>query len=85
MRRPRITLAIAAIAIAVLGVLGIGVEDELRPTSLRVPGTESARAEGLLREHFGDSAPFAILLRGPAAALDRQGPELVRALRQEPA
>jgi RND superfamily putative drug exporter len=71
------------VAIAVLGVAGIGVGDELRPTSLRVPGTESARAEALLREHFGDSAPFVILLRGPAAALDRQGPRLVRALRRE--
>jgi putative drug exporter of the RND superfamily len=50
---------------------------------LRVPGTESARAEALLREHFGDAAPFVILLRGPAVALDRQGPGLVRALRQE--
>ena len=39
----------------------------------------------MLREHFGDSAPFAILLRGPAAAIDRQGPELVRALRRDPA
>ena len=39
----------------------------------------------MLREHFGDSAPFAILLRGPAAALDRQGPALVRALRRDPA
>jgi RND superfamily putative drug exporter len=83
LRRPRITLGIAVVAIGVLGVTGIGVEDELRPTSLRVPGTESARAEGLLREHFGDSAPFAILLRGPDGALDRQGPELVRALRRE--
>jgi RND superfamily putative drug exporter len=38
----------------------------------------------LLRRHFGDSAPFAILLQGPAGALDRQGPALVRALRREP-
>ena len=71
-------------AIALLGVLGIGVEDELRPTSIDVPGTESARGEDLLREHFGDSAPFAILLEGPAAALDRQGPALVRELRRQP-
>ena len=35
----------------------------------------------MLRDHFGASAPFAVLLRGPAPAVDRQGPELVRALR----
>ena len=34
-----------------------------------------------LREHFGRSAPFAVLLLGPAPAVDRQGPQLVRALR----
>ncbi len=83
-RRARLTLAVAVLAVAVLGVAGIGVEDELRPTSLDVPGTESARGEALLRDRFGDSAPFAILLRGPALALERQGPALVRALRQEP-
>jgi RND superfamily putative drug exporter len=38
----------------------------------------------MLRRYFGDSAPFAILLRGPAAAVDRQGPEVVRALRRDP-
>ena len=84
MNKPRVTLAIALVAIAALGVAAIGVEGKLRPTSLGVPGTASARAEALLRERFGDSAPFAILLRGPAAALDRQGPGLVRALRESP-
>ena len=84
LQRPRATLTVAVVVIAVLGLLGIGVEGKLRPTSLGVPGTDSARGEALLRDHFGDSAPFAILLRGPAAAIDRQGPELVRALRREP-
>jgi RND superfamily putative drug exporter len=84
LRRPRATLAFAVLLVAVLGIVGIGVEDELRPTSLAVPGSPSAEGEELQREHFGDSAPFAVLLRGPAAALDRQGPRLVRALRRQP-
>ena len=67
-----------------LGVFGTGVEGRLDPTTLNIPGTPSSQAGELLREHFGDSAPFAILLRGPATAIDRQGPELVRALRAEP-
>jgi RND superfamily putative drug exporter len=65
-----------------LGVVGLRVEGELRPTSVDVRGTASADANTLLRHHFGYSAPFAVLLRGPAAALDRQGPALVRALRR---
>ena len=61
------------------------MEGKLSPTSLDIPGTSSSRANELLREHFGDSAPFVILLRGPAKQLDRQGPELIRVLRREPA
>jgi RND superfamily putative drug exporter len=72
------------VAIAVLAVLGTGVEDRLTPTSLGVPGTPSARGGQLLREHFGESAPFALLLRGPSGALERQGPALIRALRSDP-
>ncbi|HWB70540.1 MAG TPA: MMPL family transporter, partial [Solirubrobacterales bacterium] len=64
--------------------LGLHVERRLTPTSLAVPGTPSAEGAALLKAHFGDSAPFAVLLRGPAAALDRQGPKLIRALRRDP-
>ncbi len=67
-----------------LGAIGTGVEEKLNPTTLDIPGTDSSRASELLREHFGPSMPFAILLRGPAAAIDRQGPELIRALRRDP-
>jgi RND superfamily putative drug exporter len=77
-------LGAAALAIAALGVLGLGVESRLTPTSLSVPGTPAARGASLLAAHFGESAPFAILLRGPAAAIERQGPSLVRALRRDP-
>jgi putative drug exporter of the RND superfamily len=77
-------LAFAAILLAVLAVIGTGTEDRLDPTTLDIPGTEASRSNQILREHFGDSAPFAILLRGPAAAIDEQGPELVEALREDP-
>ncbi|MDX6626300.1 MAG: putative drug exporter of the superfamily [Solirubrobacterales bacterium] len=77
-------LAIAVVLLAVLGIIGTGVESRLNPTTLNVPGTESSQANELLHEHFGDSAPFAILLQGPAKAIDRQGPQLVRALRRDP-
>jgi RND superfamily putative drug exporter len=82
-RRAWATLVVSALLLVVLGVIGTGVEGRLDPTTLNVPGTPSSRANTLLREHFGDSAPFAILLRGPESAVDRQGPELVRALRRE--
>jgi RND superfamily putative drug exporter len=74
-------IAVVGLALLALGVLGSGVDERLSPTSLDIPGTPSSRANGVLREHFGPTAPFAVLLRGPAPAIDRQGPRLVRALR----
>ncbi len=84
LRHPREILLIAAIVLAALAVIGTGVDSRLDPTTLDVPGSSSAKANAMLEEHFGPSAPFAILLRGPADALEEQGPRLVRALRAEP-
>jgi RND superfamily putative drug exporter len=77
-------LAVAAVLLVTLGVIGTGVEDRLDPTTVEVPGTPAAEANAMLREHFGATAPFAILLEGPPAAIDRQGPRLVRELRLDP-
>jgi putative drug exporter of the RND superfamily len=84
LRHPRAVLAVAAVLLVALGVIGTGVESRLDPTTVAVPGTPSAQANAMLREHFGETAPFAILLEGPPAALDRQGPRLVQTLRLDP-
>jgi RND superfamily putative drug exporter len=84
LRHPREILLVAAIILATLAAFGTGVDSRLAPTSLDVPGSASAEAEAMLEEHFGPSAPFAILLQGPASALEEQGPRLVHALRAEP-
>jgi putative drug exporter of the RND superfamily len=85
LRRPRLVLALAFLAIAVLAILARGVEDKLQPSSPSVPGTASSKGTELLDEHFGETAPFAILLQGPPAELDVQGPRLIRSLRTDPA
>ena len=77
-------MAVVLLACAVLGVLGLSVEDKLEPLSLKVPGTSAAEGEELATSHFGDSSPFVVLLQGPAAAVDRQGTGLVGALRRDP-
>ena len=69
------------VAIAVLALLGKGLEGRLAPMSLAVPGTPSSRAEAMLTARFGNTIPIAVLLRGPPAELDRQGQRLVAALR----
>ncbi|HEX2264923.1 MAG TPA: MMPL family transporter [Solirubrobacterales bacterium] len=84
LRYPRTVLAVAAVLLVALGVIGTGTDQRLDPTTLDVPGTESSRGNEILRQHFGATAPFAILLRGPGEAIDRQGPELIKALREDP-
>jgi RND superfamily putative drug exporter len=85
LRTAVVGLFVVLISCAALGFAGLGVEDRLEPTSLIVPGTDSAHGQALAEQHFGASSPFAVLLRGPAAAIERQGPGLVRALRRDPA
>ena len=77
-RRPVVVLIGWAVVVLVLAVAGRGVEDKLLPTQLLVEGTESDRWADVRKGHFGEDA--GVLLRGPAAAIDRQGPKLARDL-----
>ena len=79
-RRPRAALAFWAIFAVVLSLIGLGVSDSLSPSISVVPGSESSRAQTLSQSEFGPSVLVPILLEGPAAQLDRQGPKLVVAL-----
>jgi RND superfamily putative drug exporter len=81
--RAAATLAATLAAVVAFGLVGLDVEDHLRPTSLLISGTPSADGEALSRAHFGQSAPFALLLRGPAAAVERQGTRLTAGLRRD--
>jgi RND superfamily putative drug exporter len=82
-RHPKAVLSVCFVIVFILAILGFQVQDKLSPTSLNINGTPSSKANGILREHFGDTALFAILLQGPRDEIDRQGPELVRALRAD--
>lgn len=81
-RHPVHVLATWAGIVAVLGIVGIGVEGRLKPTQLIVPGTEVGHWSDLRKGHFGEDA--SVLLTGPAAAIDQQGPALARALAARP-
>jgi RND superfamily putative drug exporter len=81
LRHPRAVLVGFAVVVAVLATLGFGVNDKLSPTSLDINGTPASEANEMLKKNFGDTALFAILLQGPAGEIDKQGPDLVRALR----
>jgi RND superfamily putative drug exporter len=84
LRHPRRALLVAAIFIVVLVFFGFSLEGKLTPSTLAINGTTADRANGMLGEYFGESAPFVVLLQGDPAAIDRQGPELIRTLRRDP-
>jgi putative drug exporter of the RND superfamily len=79
-RRPKLALAFWGAFAAIFIALGLGITDRLSPTMTFVPGTESTRAEELAESEFGPSTLVPILLTGPAAQLDRQGPIVVKEL-----
>jgi len=81
--RPWLTLAAWALVVGALALLGAGIAQRLTPSTLLVPGTPSARAQAMLERQFGNTVTVTVLLRGPAAAIDRQGPRLAAALRGE--
>ena len=79
-RRPWTALAVWIVVAAVLTAIGFGVAGSLSPSITVVPGTASSRAERLANAQFGPSQLVPILLEGPTATLNRQGPRLVAAL-----
>jgi RND superfamily putative drug exporter len=79
-RRPKAALTFWVVVAAIFTAIGLGVTNELSPTMTFTPGTESTKAEELAEEEFGSSTLVPVLLTGPQAQLDRQGPALVRKL-----
>lgn len=83
-QRPKTALAAWLIIAVVLSLIGLGVSKTLSPTITVVPGTQSSRAQQLGNAQFGPGQLVPILLEGPKAELDRQGPSLVAALAKRP-
>jgi putative drug exporter of the RND superfamily len=83
-RWPKIALAAWLAVAVVLTLIGFGVSRTVSPSITVVPGTQSSRATQLANAQFGPTQLVPILLEGPAAQLNRQGPRLVVALRARP-
>ena len=79
-RRPFLAFAAWFAVAAILAAIGLGVSHSLSPTIVVVPGSETARAEQLAESNFGPSVLVPIMLEGPKAQLNTQGPALVKAL-----
>ncbi len=83
-RRPRSALITWAVIGAVLAVVGFGVTKTMSPSVSVVQKSESMKAQTLANQQFGPTQLMPILLEGPKAQLDKQGPALVKALVTRP-
>ena len=80
-RHPKRILALGLVFAAAMAFFAFGIADQLSPSKTIIAGTESATAHELAADEFGPSVLVPILLQGPAAQVDKQGPALVKALR----
>jgi putative drug exporter of the RND superfamily len=83
-KRPKLALGAWLAVAAVLAVIGAGVSKTVSPSITVVKGTQSSRALALGNAEFGPTQLVPIMLEGPKALLDRQGPKLVVALTKRP-
>lgn len=70
--------------VAVLGVVGLGIDSRLSASGLQVSGSESSQARALIGGNFGDAATVPVLLRGTRADVKVQGKSLVARLSKRP-
>ena len=75
-RRPRRVVAVWLTVVAVLAVLGLGLDGKLTTQAIFVEGTATERAHEVVVNEFGDENSVVIMLRGPEVAVERQGREL---------
>ncbi len=79
---PWAIVSVWLVVVAILGVVGLGIDGRLSASGLQVSNSESAQARALIGGNFGDSATVPVLLRGPRADVKKQGKALVHALSQ---
>ncbi|MEO3977815.1 MMPL family transporter [Streptomyces sp. CAU 1734] len=87
-RRPRLILVIAAVAVALMGVAGTGAFGKLLDGGYEDPASQSARAGKVIGEKFGGETNLVLLVRASegrvdAPAAERRGRALVAELGEE--
>jgi RND superfamily putative drug exporter len=79
-RRPKTVLAIWFLLLGFLAVQGNDLESKVSTSPLLIDGSETQRETEVSSREFGSDSALILMLRGPQADLDRQGPVLVRRL-----
>lgn len=87
-RRSRLVLVIAVVAVALMGVLGAGAFEKLRGGGFDDPASQSTRAAKVIDEEFGGETNLVLLVRAPDGRVDtpavtQSGQTLVAELKKE--
>ena len=81
-RHARLTLGAWALVLVAALAFGASATDHIGQPSLRIPGSDSARAADLTNREFGGTISMAVLLEGPPKLVEQRGPRLVRELQE---
>ncbi|MFJ2260749.1 MMPL family transporter [Streptomyces sp. NPDC087844] len=69
-RRSRLVLVVAALAVALMGVVGAGAFDKLKGGGFDDPASPSTRAAAVIDEKFGGEVNLVLLVRSPDGRID---------------
>ncbi len=83
-RRPRLVVVVWFAVLGVLSLQGSGVGEKVASSPIFVQGSEAEQEHTISLREFGSDATVVVLLHGPEAAVDRQGPALVKRLEAIP-
>ena len=83
-KNPWAVLSAWLVVVAVLAVVGLGIDGRLSTGGLHVANSESDQARSLIGGNFGDAATVPVLLRGPRADVKSQGKALATTLARRP-
>jgi RND superfamily putative drug exporter len=78
--RPKLVIGGWLVGLVLLAAQGVGIEDKVETGPIFIDGSETQREHTVSVREFGSDTALIVMLRGPAAAIDRQGPTLVRRL-----
>ncbi|MET7324409.1 MMPL family transporter [Streptomyces sp. NPDC005549] len=88
-RRSRLVLVVAVVAVALMGAVGAGAFGKLKGGGYDDPASQSTRAGKAIEEKFGGETNLVLLVRAPGSRVDapdaeRDGRALVADLRDDP-
>jgi RND superfamily putative drug exporter len=83
-RRPRTIVVVWFVVLGILAAQGLGLASKVSSAPVFVDGSETEREHTVSLQEFGSDSALVVMLRGPHAAVEREGPALVNRLEAIP-